>query len=185
MSALPPSHRGLTPPPPPGLKALLLQRWNAFNDRERVIVATGALLLAVLVVWLIAVRPALRSLAAAPAQRAAVDLQTLRMHAITGEAADLRKVAPVPQGQAEQVLKSATDQLGAKAKLGIQGDHATLTITGASGEDLRQWLVQARGGARVRPLELTLARAPAAADGKESGVTTYNGTLVVSFGSQP
>jgi general secretion pathway protein M len=70
------------------------------------------------------------------------------------------------------VLKSATEQLGAKAKLTVQAEKATLTLTGATGEDMLQWLVQARGGAHARPVEAALTRA---GDG-------YNGTLVVAFG---
>ena len=50
---------------------------------------------------------------------------------------------------------------------------ATLTLTGATGEDIRQWLTEARGGARARPIEATLARS---GDG-------YSGTLIVAIGS--
>jgi general secretion pathway protein M len=75
---------------------------------------------------------------------------------------------------AEQVLKAATDKLGGKGKIAIADDRATLSVTGINGEDLRKWLMQARGGARARPVEATLTRA---GDG-------YNGTLVVLVGSQ-
>jgi general secretion pathway protein M len=48
-----------------------------------------------------------------------------------------------------------------------------LSVTGINGEDLRKWLIQARGGARARPVEANLMRA---GDG-------YNGTLVVVIGT--
>jgi len=73
----------------------------------------------------------------------------------------------------EQVLKAATAELGGKAKLSVQNDRAVLSVTGANGEDLRKWLIQARGGARVRPIEANLTRA---GDG-------YDGTLIVAMGS--
>ena len=141
------------------------------RERQMVIVIGG--LLAFLVVWLLLVRPAWKTLDEAPALRAQADAQLLQMQAISNEAKQLRALPPVPQSAAEQVLKSATDDLGGKAKISVQGERATLSVTGINGEDLRKWLLQARGGARARPVEATLTRA---GDG-------YNGTLVVAIGS--
>ena len=142
------------------------------RERQMVVVIGGALVF--LVVWLLLVRPAWTTLDDAPALRAQADTQLLQMQAISNEAKQLRALPPVPQSVAEQVLKSATDDLGAKAKFAMQGDHGTLSVTGINGEDLRQWLIKARGGARARPVEATLTRA---GDG-------YNGTLVVAIGAQ-
>ena len=151
----------------------LQARYAKLDTRERqMVVAIGALL-AFLVVWLILVRPAWKTLDEAPALREQADAQLLQMQAISAEAKQLRALPPVPQSVAEQVLKAATDELGGKAKLAVQGDRATLSVTGINGEDLRKWLIQARGGARARPVEATLTRA---GDG-------YNGTLVVAIGS--
>jgi general secretion pathway protein M len=158
---------------PAGARSQFAQRWNALAVRERVMVAAMAGALAFLVVWLAAVRPAWRTLEQAPAQRAQADAQLFAMQALADEARQLRALPPVPQGQAEQVLKSATERLGAKGKLTVQAERATLTLTGATGEDIRQWLTEARGGARARPLEATLTRA---GDG-------YNGTLIVAIGA--
>ena len=151
----------------------LQARYTKLDARERRMVVAIAALLAFLVVWLILVRPAWKTLDEAPALRAQADAQLLQMQAISSEAKQLRALPPVPQSVAEQVLKSATDELGGKAKLAVQGDRATLSVTGINGEDLRKWLIQARGGARARPVEATLNRA---GDG-------YNGTVVVSIGS--
>ena len=158
--------------PPPDSRSLIAQRWGALAVRERLMVATMAGALVFLVVWLVAVRPAWRTLSLAPAQRAQADAQLLSMQALEDEAKQLRALPPVPQGQAEQVLKSATERLGAKGKLTVQAERATLTLTGATGEDIRQWLTEARGGARARPIEATLTRA---GEG-------YNGTLIVAIG---
>jgi len=142
------------------------------RERQMVIVIGGAL--AFLIVWLLLVRPAWTTLDDAPMLRAQADAQLLQMQAISNEAKQLRALPPVPQSVAEQVLKSATDDLGAKAKFAMQGDHGTLSVTGINGEDLRTWLLKARGGARARPIEASLTRA---GEG-------YNGTLVVAVGSQ-
>ena len=152
----------------------LTARYAALQPRERLLVVVIGGALAFLIVWLIFVRPAWNTLDDAPKLRAQADAQLLQMQAISTEAKQLRALPPVQQSVAEQVLKSATDNLGAKGKLSVQNDRAILSVTGANGEDLRKWLIQARGGARARPIEATLTRA---GDG-------YNGTLVVAIGSQ-
>jgi len=154
-------------------RAQLQARYAKLDSRERQMVIAIGGLLAFLLVWLILVRPAWKTLDEAPALREQADAQLLQMQAISNEAKQLRALPPVPQPVAEQVLKSATDDLGGKAKISVQGDRATLSVTGINGEDLRKWLIQARGGARARPIEATLTRA---GDG-------YNGTLVVAIGS--
>ena len=152
----------------------LQARYAKLDARERQMVIAIAALLAFLLVWLVLVRPAWKTLDEAPALREQADAQLLQMQAISNEAKQLRALPPVPQTVAEQVLKAATEELGGKAKLAVQGDRATLSVTGINGEDLRQWLIKARGGARARPVEATLTRA---GDG-------YNGTLVVTIGQQ-
>jgi general secretion pathway protein M len=161
------------PPAPTDLRGQLLQRWTAFAPRERVLVVAMAAALVFLIVWLIAVRPAWRTLTLAPVQRAQADAQLFEMQALATEAKQLRALPPVQQGQAEQVLKSATERLGPKGKLVMQAERATLTLNGATGEQIRQWLTEARGGARARPIEATLTR---------SG-EGYSGTLIVAIGS--
>ena len=155
-------------------RAQIAQKYAALAPRERAMVAVMGGALAFLALWLVLVRPAWTTLDEAPAQRAQADLQMLQMQKLAAEAKELRALPPVPQPQAEQVLKAATEQLGGKAKLAVAADKATLSLTGASGEDIRQWLLQARGGARARPVEATLTRS---GDG-------YNGTLVVSIAPQ-
>jgi general secretion pathway protein M len=154
-------------------RAQLQARYAKLDARERQMVVVIGGLLAFLLVWLILVRPAWKTLDEAPALREQADAQLLQMQAISNEAKQLRALPPVPQSVAEQVLKAATDDLGGKAKLSVQGDRATLSVTGINGEDLRKWLLQARGGARARPVEANLVRA---GEG-------YNGTLVVAIGN--
>ena len=152
----------------------LQARYAKLDARERTMVVVIGGALAFLVVWLLLVRPAWTTLDAAPALREQADAQILQMQAIATEAKQLRALPPVPSTVAEQVLKSATDDLAGKGKIVVNNDRATLTVTGINGEDLRNWLIKARGGARARPVEASLTRA---GDG-------YNGTLVVTIGQQ-
>jgi len=160
---------------PTPLKALSTEaseRWRALPPRERLGLTLAGVVIGIAIVWMIAVAPALRTLRETPTQIDALDAQLQSMQRLATEARDLRGAAPVPATQAALALKSATDRLGDKGRLNMQGDRATLTLTGVTGETLRAWLTEARGGARARPIEARLTRGPQG----------YAGTLVVSIG---
>lgn len=149
------------------------QRWAAFASRERQAIILAASALAVLLVWLIAVQPALRTLRSAPAQIDALDAQLQFMHALATETTGLRAATPVSTAQATAALTAATERMGGRGQLTVQGDRATLTLNGADTESLRAWLELARSAARARPVEAQWSRGP----------NGYSGTLVVSFGA--
>jgi general secretion pathway protein M len=160
---------------PAGLQALrteATQRWAALPPRERLGVTLAGIAVAIALVWMVGVAPALRTLREAPPQIDALDMQLQAMQRMASDARELRGAAPVPATQAAQALKSATDRLGDKARLNVMGDRATLTLNGVTGEALRAWLTEARSGARARPVEAQLTRGPQG----------YTGTLLVSLG---
>jgi len=146
--------------------------WTSLGQRERRLVGVGVTLLLLYLVFAIAVQPAWRVVRAAPAQLDALDAQLQGMQRLAGEVAELRATPPVNSVQAIAALKAASERLGDNARLSVQGDRAVLTLTGASTEQLRGWLAEARSGARARPVEATLAR----------GGSGYNGSIIVSVG---
>lgn len=160
-----------TPSMPPWRSALN-QRWQAMAERERRAVALAIGFLGILLLWAVGIQPALRTLKEVPPQinRVDIDLQTMR--ALADETTSLRGAPPVTSTQAVAALNSATERLGAKGRLSIQGDRATLTLSSVDTESLRQWLELARSAARARPIEAQLSRGPAG----------YSGTLVVNVG---
>lgn len=85
--------------------------------------------------------------------------------------------APVSPAQAGAALQAATERLGEKGRLSMQGDRASLTLNGVGPEALRGWLLEARSAARARPVEAQLTRSGAG----------FSGTVVVqlSAGSNP
>ncbi|MET0350288.1 MAG: type II secretion system protein GspM [Rhizobacter sp.] len=149
------------------------ERWKALAERERLAVIVAATLIGIWLVWAIAIQPAWRTLQQAPKQIDALDVQLQAMQRLAAETRELRAVATVGQSQQQEALKAATERLGAeKARIAVQGDRATLTLTGVTGEQLRAWLGEARSGARVRPVETQLSRGP----------TGYTGTVIVALG---
>lgn len=146
--------------------------WRARAPREQQALLAMLAAVVLLLVWIVAVQPALRTLREAPAQLDVLDDQLQQMQLTAAEVGVLRRAAPVSPAQAATALKAATARLGDHARLSVQGDRATLTLNGLSTEDLRAWLTEARSAARARPLEGQLLRA---AQG-------YNGTLTLSIG---
>lgn len=148
-------------------------KWSAMAPRERQM-ATMAIWLAVLALLvLVGIRPAWRTLSAAPAQLRELDTQLEQMRRLSDEAQMLRQRPPVPPAQSEAALRSATERLGSGAKLNLQGDRATLTLNHVSGDALATWLDEARGAARAKPMEAGLMQV-------EPGV--YSGNIVLAMG---
>jgi general secretion pathway protein M len=160
------------PAPLAALRTEAGQRWRALPPRERMGVSAALTVVAIGLLWVVAVAPALRTLREAPVQIDALDLQLQSMQRMAAEARELRGAAPVPASQAALALKSATDRLGEKGRIAVQGDRATLTLTGINTAGLKAWLSEARSGARARPVEMQLTRGPQG----------YSGAIVVTFG---
>ena len=148
----------------PGLASLRQQArnwWHARTPRERQAVIVVALVIGLFVVWSLLVQPALRTTREAPAQLDLLEAQYQQMQRIANEATTLRGATRVSPTQAAAALKAATDRLGTNARLTVQGDRATLTLTsGVSAEALRAWLNEARSGARARPDRCAIAARP-------------------------
>ena len=130
---------------------------------------------ALFLVWIVAVQPALRTAREAPTQLDRLDAQYQQMQRVAAESGALRSAPRVSPAQAALALKAATERLGDRAKLTLQGERATVTLTGVSAEALRAWLGEARSGARARPVEAQLQR----------GAQGYSGTLGLTLGGAP
>lgn len=155
--------------------APLRQWWRALPGRERrlLLVAGGVLGLALL--WWLALAPALGTLRSAPAEIETAEAQLRAMQRLAAEVTELRSTPPVNSEQAAAALRAATERLGEQARLSLQGDRAVLTLNGVATSQLRDWLAEARSGARARPVEASLLR---------SG-NGFSGTLVVAIGGAP
>lgn len=149
----------------------LKTHWQQLGERERTLLKIAGGALGLLLLWLVALQPALRVIQQSPAQLEAVDLQLQDMQALAMEARELRAIPPVPAAQAAQALQAASEHLGPAAKLSLAGDRAVLTINGISSEALQAWLGEVRSAARVRPVEAQLQQGPKG----------YTGTVVLTL----
>jgi len=146
--------------------------WGSRSKRERQAIALVVGILVLFIAWTLLVEPAWRIARSAPAELDALDGQLQQMQRIANESQGLRATVPVGAAQAGIALKAASDRLGDKARLNLQGDRAILTLTGVTPEALRAWLTEARASARARPVEAQLQRGP----------NGYTGSLTVSLG---
>ena len=144
------------PPGVAGVRAQAGQFWRSRAPRERQLIAAGTIALAVLVVWMIAVQPALRTLRETPAELDRLDSQWQQMQLAAFESAALR---------------AATERLGGKGKIALQGDRAVLTFSGVPFEALRNWLGEVRSAARARPVEAQLLK----------GASGYSGSISITM----
>jgi general secretion pathway protein M len=162
-----------TPPALAALRAQARTRWGALAPRERLLIAAGGALLALFLAWTLLVAPALRVARQAPAELDRLEAELQRMQRLAGDARTLTTTPPVSAAQAVEPLKAATARLGDKATIVFQGDRATLTLTGISGQALRDWLGEARSAAHARPVDVQLTRS---GDG-------YAGLVVLALGA--
>ena len=149
--------------------------WQGLAVRERRMLGWAAVLICLALLWWVALQPAWRTLASAPLEHERLDAQLQQMQREAAEAQQLRALPPLPADQAAVALRAATDRLGSKARLVLQGERATITLTGVGSGALRDWLNEARAGARARPVEANLTRSPRG----------FNGNVILALGGNP
>lgn len=153
--------------------APLASRWQALAPREKLMVGVGGGVVALYVLFALLVQPAWRTLRAAPQQLETLDGELQAMQRLAVEARELHNLPPVNPDQAQAALRAASERLGDKGRLALQGDRAVLTVNNIGTGALRSWLAEVRSGARARPLEASLTR----------GTVGYSGTIIVALGA--
>ncbi|MCU4120967.1 type II secretion system protein M [Variovorax sp. N23] len=158
----------------------LQARWQAWwpelaPREQRMVVIAGALVLLALV-WWVALAPALRTLASAPAAHAELDAQLQQMAALQIQAKALQSQPRANREDALRALETSVRQgLGPNAQIQVAGagtgEGVLVTLRATPADSLAQWLAQARGNARAVPREVHLTRTQggAQAPGRASG----------------
>ena len=168
----------------------LKARWAALAMRERQMVGGAIALVALALLWWIALAPALRTLAAAPAEHAQLDAQLQQMATLQNRAKALQSQPRLARDDALRALEtSVREGLGAgNAQLMTAGgDGATVTLRATPANTVAQWLAQARGNAHAVPREVHLTRAlatppaPGSKDAPALPQVRWEGTLVMAL----
>ena len=133
-------------------------RWAQLSRREQSMVRGALLILALALVWFVALRPAIATLRNAKSQGPQLRAQLQDMLQLQAQAQVLQAVPAAQTQDSKNLLEAALPTLGATAQMSLTGDRATITLEGSSADALAQWLTQARLNARARPLELHLTQ---------------------------
>lgn len=157
------------------LQTELNTRLAGLNARERRLVAAMVAVVLVAGLLAVAVLPAWRTLAAAPAQQQELDRRMARMQQLAATASQLKDSGaaqtPAP-GDVQRALEAATARLSGTARLSLSGGQATLVVRGVEPAALAVWIEQARVNARLAPRTAELSRSD---DGRWSGTLVLGG----------
>jgi general secretion pathway protein M len=165
-------------------QALLAARWNAMASRERLLVGCALALLAVALLWWVAISPALSQIKQAQQLSPQLDAQLQLMRTQAQEAASLKGQRQLSYDESLRGLEASIKTLGAGALLSVSDARASVTLKGTNGDALAQWLAQVRTNARLVPSELRLQKSPAASASTGASATamaSWDGTVVLNL----
>lgn len=139
--------------------------WTQRPPREQRLLTLAAVLVAVALLWMAGIAPALRTVRAYPAQRSALDAQLHSMQVLQARAQALKGQPPVDGRAIQAALQATVAALGPKASLVLIGPQATVTLKEVEAAALAQWLSRTRSEARLVPAQAKLNRAGSAWSG--------------------
>jgi general secretion pathway protein M len=175
MTAIAPSppHRKSSPAgrgPVPGY-SVWLARWKQLPPRERLVLSCAAGLLAGLLLWLLALAPALQVGRTAPAQIARLEADQQRMTEWSESANAWRdKAQGRPTDLRASLAASTGSTLGEQASISSSAELAQVRVQAISASQLSDWLSLVRQQTRITPSEVELQADP---DGLWSGSVTF------------
>lgn len=151
----------------------LRQRWAALAPREQALVGGALLVIAIALVWWVALAPAIGTLRSAEAQHRSLDAQLQQMRRLQAQAKAMQSQPRQSPDDAMRQLEAATrEHLGTSGRYTVAGDRVTVTLANAPASGLAQWLAQVRSNARAIPGEARLMR---------NAGGGWDGTLVVTL----
>ena len=160
--------------------APLRQRWSALPQREQNLVLLAVSVVALALLWWVALAPALQSLRTAPARHAAADRELQTMLQMQAQAELLRQQPQSSSADSKaQLEQSVTAELGSTAKLQWLGQRAQVTLTNTPAPALARWLSQARDNSHAAVAEMKLNRQAGATDADAS--VRWSGNLLLDL----
>jgi general secretion pathway protein M len=146
-------------------QTVLRARWQAASPREQrsLTLAVGVVALALL--WWLALAPALAVWRTAPAQHLRLQDQLQNMQTLQAQARALQALPKLNAVESRRALEESLKPLGPAARMTAQMDRLNVALKGVSAQALAQWLSSSRQNAHLVPTEVHLTRAADAWDG--------------------
>jgi general secretion pathway protein M len=157
-------------------RSVLQARWQAVSRREQRLLLLGLGLVALALLWWLALAPALAVLKNADAQHRALEQQWQHMQRLQAQAKALQALPTLDAQESRRALEATLKPLGSAAQLSAQVDRMLITVKGLEAAALAQWLASVRQNAHLLPTEAHLKRA--------STTGLWDGTLVFTLPPQ-
>lgn len=163
----------------------LRARWQDLTASEQRSVSFVASVLGLLLVWLIAIAPALTTVQQSDLRRAQVAQQHAHLLGLQAKAQALQTQTPLARDEALRRLQSISAMPGLQLK--VQGERVSVQLSAVSAPVLAQWLMQARTQAQTLPLEAHLTRSastPNNTNATAAAIAAWDGQLVMRLPSR-
>lgn len=155
-------------------RSLVQTRWQGASEPEKRSLSAALVVLALALVWWLALAPALAVWRTANAQRSALDTQLEHMRSLQAQARALQALPKLNATDARRALEESLKPLGSAAQMSAQVDRLTVTLKGVSAPALAQWLSSSRQNAHWVPSEAHLKRV-------NVGTDAWDGSVVFSL----
>jgi len=157
-------------------RSVLQARWQALSRREQRLLQLGFGLVALALLWWLALPPALAVLKKADGQHRALEQQLQHMQRLQAQARALQALPSLDAAESRRALEASLKALGSAAQLSPQVDRMLITVKGLEAQALAQWLASVRQNAHLLPTEARLKQGSAAG--------LWDGTLVFTLPPQ-
>lgn len=137
--------------------------WAGLRPQEQRLIGVAALVIALALLWSVALAPALRTLSSAPQEHARLDTQLQQMRALQAKAQSLQAQPRTDRQAAIRALEtSIAAGLSGRAQMQASaGDAVSVAVRQVPADELAAWLAQSRVNARAVPREVRLTRSAA------------------------
>lgn len=160
--------------------------WAQLGSREHRLILLASSIVALALIWLLALAPAVKVLRSAAKDQAAASVSLQTMQLLAEQAGVLRAQRALGYDESLRNLENSLKQtLGNTASLSVSETRANVTLKGANADALALWLTQARINARALPSEARLQRSTANANTSSAAVSaSWDGSLVLTLPSR-
>lgn len=155
----------------------LLERWHALTPREQGTLRLAGVLVALSLLWLILLAPALGTLGQAAARQQELQRQLHTMQRLQAQAQALQNQPRVTPDSQLRALRLSLNALGDSARLEVRGNQAVITLQQQPAAGLAQWLQQLRTQLRMQPTQARLQR--------HASTSAWDGDLTFTLATAP
>jgi general secretion pathway protein M len=123
------------------------------QPRERRLVIAALCIIALALLWWVAIAPALHTYRHSTSAHAQLDAQIAKMQALANQAQALKALPSPSNAKAKEWLDSNAKKLSTNANVAILGNQAQMRFQNVQPQALVSWLAEARSSAGLRVLQ--------------------------------